>query len=429
MPDDLNKTTYTGRKRAGYDKVGVCKFNPLQFTVDDSGEVSLIGGGAAVDALAGDSGTAVPNVAGVITVAGGTNLTTVGATNTLTVNMDAAISLATSVTSPLYLAPAATAMEIRATAGQNMSMQMGDAAAANKVSFEDSASVEVAQINSDGNMTALSYATSAAAAGLTISGDDIDADGTDVDITITVSPKGTGDFVVDVGDIQATAGDIIAFRSAAAADVTLEATNSDNTSGTSRAGVEIATGGASSGDPYLRFEISGVGSSTMTMGLDNSASDLFVISNSNTIGTSNALSLSQAGALTATTTLTATLGAITATAGNFVSSLAGNGLLFNANTATGAAASPVVLDSRAGQVVFTSVSIAAAADLTLTITNSAITGSSTQVIYSMSGSTTGSAPSIKSVTNTAGSSAIVVTNGTGATTTTADITLTFIVVN
>ena len=135
------------------------------------------------------------------------------------------------------------------------------------------------------------------------------------------------------------------------------------------------------------------------------------------------------GSVTAGTTLTATLGAITATNGNFVGSTAGTGLLFNANTATGAAASPVVLNSRAGQVTFTSVSIAAAADLTLTITNSEITGASTQVIYSMSGSTTGSAPSIKSVTNSAGSSAIVVTNGTGATTTTADIVMNFIVVN
>lgn len=135
------------------------------------------------------------------------------------------------------------------------------------------------------------------------------------------------------------------------------------------------------------------------------------------------------GSLTASTTLVATVGNITATNGNFVSSTAGKGLQFAANTATGVAASPVVLNSRAGQVIFTTVSIAAAADLTLTITNSAVTASTTQVIYSMSGATTGSALSIKSVTNSAGSSAIVVTNGTGATTTTADITLNFIVVN
>ncbi len=146
-------------------------------------------------------------------------------------------------------------------------------------------------------------------------------------------------------------------------------------------------------------------------------------------GALTAATVSATASVTAGTTVTATLGNITATAGNFVSSLAGNGLQFNANTATGAASGPVVLNSRAGQVVFTSVSIAAAADLTLTITNSAVTASSTQVIYSLAGATTGAALSIKSVTNSSGSSAIVVTNGTGATTSTADIALTFIVVN
>ncbi len=115
--------------------------------------------------------------------------------------------------------------------------------------------------------------------------------------------------------------------------------------------------------------------------------------------------------------------------GNLTFPTAGAGLVFNANTATGAAASPVILNSRAGQVIFTSVSIAAAADLTLTITNSQITASTTQVIYSMSGATTGSALSIKSVTNSSGSSAIVVTNGTGATTSTSNITINFIVLN
>lgn len=135
------------------------------------------------------------------------------------------------------------------------------------------------------------------------------------------------------------------------------------------------------------------------------------------------------GSFTAGTTITATLGAITATNGNFVGSASGTGVLFNSPTATGAAASPLVLNGRTGAAIFTSVSIAAAADLTLTITNSAITGAATQVSYSLQGATTGSALQIKSVTNSAGSSAIVVTNGTGATTSTANIQLVFIVLN
>ncbi len=167
---------------------------------------------------------------------------------------------------------------------------------------------------------------------------------------------------------------------------------------------------------------------TVTAGTGVTATTGNIVASTGNI-TSTLGSVGAATTVTAGTTVTATLGDITATNGNFVSSAAGKGLSFNATTNTGAASGPVVLDARAGQVVFSSVSIAAAADLTLTITNSAITGSSTQVIYSMSGATTGAALCIKSVTNTAGSSAIVVTNGTGATTSTADITLNFIVVN
>lgn len=135
------------------------------------------------------------------------------------------------------------------------------------------------------------------------------------------------------------------------------------------------------------------------------------------------------GTITASLGITSTLGDITTTNGNFVSSTAGKGLSFNATTASGAASGPVVLNTRTGKVTFTTVSIAAAADLTLTMTNSAITSSSTQVIYSLSGATTGSALSVKSVTAGSGTIAFVITNGTGATTTTADISITFIVVN
>jgi len=133
--------------------------------------------------------------------------------------------------------------------------------------------------------------------------------------------------------------------------------------------------------------------------------------------------------MTAGTGLTATTGNITATTGNFVASAAGQGILLNSSQASGAAASPVVVNGRSGRATFTSVSIAAAADLTLTITNSSITASTTEVLISMSGATTGSALSIKSKTASSGSLAIVVTNGTGATTTTADIQIDFLVLN
>lgn len=122
-------------------------------------------------------------------------------------------------------------------------------------------------------------------------------------------------------------------------------------------------------------------------------------------------------------------GNITATAGNFVAATLGKGILLNSGAANGAAASPVVFSGRSGRVTFTTVSIAAASDLTLTMTNDQITDVSTQVLISMSGATTGSALTIKSKTASAGSLAIVVTNGTGATTSTASIVIEFLIIN
>jgi hypothetical protein len=135
------------------------------------------------------------------------------------------------------------------------------------------------------------------------------------------------------------------------------------------------------------------------------------------------------GSVTAGTTITATSGAITASNGNFVGSTSGTGILLTSPNGSGIASGPVVVNGRSGRVTFTSVSIAAAADLTLTLTNSSITASSTIVLLSMSGATTGAALSIKSQTASSGSLAIVVTNGTGATTSTADIQIEFLVVN
>ncbi len=137
-----------------------------------------------------------------------------------------------------------------------------------------------------------------------------------------------------------------------------------------------------------------------------------------------------AGAVNAGTSMTATSGNITATNGNFVGTAVGTGLSFtNAGLASGVAASPVVLNARVGEAVFTTVSIAGGADLTLTMTNNKITGSSTQILFSLSGVTTGAALSIKSYTPSAGSVAIVITNGTALTTSVSDITLNFLVLN
>lgn len=55
------------------------------------------GGGGALDQLDGDTGTATP-VGGAVTIAGGTNVTTVGAASTLTVNLDDSITLSGTLT-------------------------------------------------------------------------------------------------------------------------------------------------------------------------------------------------------------------------------------------------------------------------------------------------------------------------------------------
>lgn len=156
------------------------------------------------------------------------------------------------------------------------------------ISFPNDDTMAATLTLAGGTTTAGSFETLSQTAGLTISGDDIDADGSDANISITVSPKGTGDFIVDVGDIQDTAGDIIATRSSAGGDVTVEATNSDNTNSASRGGFEAAVGGTSAGDPYVNFLISG--GQTFTMGIDNSSTnDDFVISDSAALGTTNRL--------------------------------------------------------------------------------------------------------------------------------------------
>src|SRR5690554_2604215 len=112
-------------------------------------------GASDVDTLTGDSGGAISPAAGNITLAGGTNVTTAGAGSTITINLDAAISLATSVTSPLYTAGAGVDLAITAPNGQDAIVKMGDDAGSNKVSFTDSGDAEVANIDSDGNLSAV----------------------------------------------------------------------------------------------------------------------------------------------------------------------------------------------------------------------------------------------------------------------------------
>ncbi len=92
-----------------------------------------------------DSGSAVPS-SGILTIAGGTNIGTVGVGSTVTLNLDSSISLTT--------------------------------------------------------VNATTFDTNVAAAGLTLAGTTLSADGTDADININITSKGTGQVIID--DLQLT---------------------------------------------------------------------------------------------------------------------------------------------------------------------------------------------------------------------------------
>jgi hypothetical protein len=80
----------------------------------------------------------------------------------------------------------------------------------------------------------------------------------------------------------------------ASAAVGVSINHTDNTSGTSNARLYLLSGGASGGDPYVRFSITSA--QDWSLGADNSASDAFVLNTGSTIGANAAyLSVSTAG--------------------------------------------------------------------------------------------------------------------------------------
>lgn len=378
------------------------------------------GAGGPITTLTGTTGTANPS-GGNIQIAGTANqITTAGSGSAITLTLPSAIttpgSLTTTTTLTAGTGVTASTGNISATggsvnAGTTMTAGTGITSTTGNIVATAGAVTAGTTMSATTSMTTASFITSSATLGTTFTDNSITPTGSNSNIDLLVNGKGTG------GVIQS--------RGLVGGDVTVEVTNTDNTNGASRAGFEVAVGGSTAGDPYVNFLVSGAG--VYTMGIDNSVSDNFVIAASAALGTSNIVSWTSAGALTNSSSITSTTGNITATSGNFVASAAGTGLVLPVGTASGA--TPQVVDARVGSVTFTGISIAAAADSTLVLTNSTITGASTRVLLSMIGATTGSATSIKSVTPSAGSLSIVVTNGTGATTTTADITFDFIVLN
>jgi hypothetical protein len=137
----------------------------LASVTSNSANWVLLGPGSSdVDSLTPDGGTSpVVPAGGTITLAGGTNITTVGGLNTMTFNLDAAITLATSVTSPLYTAGAGVDTVVEAVAGQNIVLNMSSNDGSTSVSFTDSDDAEVFAVDSNGGIGTLTSLTVAGA--------------------------------------------------------------------------------------------------------------------------------------------------------------------------------------------------------------------------------------------------------------------------
>jgi len=195
--------------------------------------------GAATWALASPGASDVDTInslsptGGNMLIEGGTNLTDSNAVSTITLNMDAAITLATSVTAPLFTS--AAAMAVTVAAGSDITVKMGDAAAANKISYTDTADAEQASLDSNGvftanNLVGILGATGAAAiTGTTITGTtSVTSDGNLIMSAVATQLVMNGGAVTDfIGQATLTAGTVTVANTNIAAGDRVFVTRSD----------------------------------------------------------------------------------------------------------------------------------------------------------------------------------------------------------
>lgn len=129
-------------------------------------------------------------------------------------------------------------------------------------------------------------------------------------------------------------------KSDSGATVSSTVTNSSNTA-SSNAAHTITVAGTSAGDAYYSAVVSGA--TTWSWGVDNSASDAWVLAASAALGTSNAVSISTAGAMTVT-------GAITSNGNNVIT--AANTLDDLSATTSAELASVISDETGSGALVF-----------------------------------------------------------------------------
>ena len=219
-------------------------------STDQAWFLTSVSAGSATWALASPGASDVDTInslsptAGNIVIEGGTNITDSNAGSTVTLNLDAAITLATSVTSPLYTASAAD-VAITAPSGQDIVLKVGDNAGANKLSLLDSDDVEVFSVDSNGGQTYTTITASGLITGQASA--TIDTAGT----TLSLATDNSGDAVILGGGTAARAITIgqdaaahtVAIGQAAAGAITID----------TAAGVSIDAATASN------FSLSGAG--------------------------------------------------------------------------------------------------------------------------------------------------------------------------
>lgn len=221
---NFNPLGYTGNITGSTTRLGIVQFDPIDFSVNENGVVSL-GGTGALQTLSGNSGGNRPPTGGNIAIVGAGALSVAGAGSTLTISLTPGTALVSTVNS---LPPTAGNIIIAGTANQ-----ISVASAGSTVTLSlPSAITAPGSITATTTVTATTgllgpYDSNVAAAGVTIVGATIAADGTDADIPISVVPKGIGAFAVTgpitasttvtggtgvtatTGNVTATAGNVV----------------------------------------------------------------------------------------------------------------------------------------------------------------------------------------------------------------------------
>lgn len=128
------------------------------------------------------------------------------------------------------------------------------------------------------------------------------------------------------GAVSFVLGNVDVTKSASGADVSITVSNTSNTA-SSTATEFITVAGATAGDAAVQAAVAGV--TTWTWGIDNSASDAWVLAASTALGTTNVISAATTGELTFPLQ-----SAFFAQLGTSVANVTGNGATFTLGTTT-----------------------------------------------------------------------------------------------